>query len=183
MTFNQPLYTAFEGELISICLRLEGITSNEVQVLLSLAFINTEASLNDYSIPGMSVLFSPGSLLECIEVLPNVDDLFERDETFFVEINSANDSITTSNNRSQVVIIDLSNITLGFNSTSQSVTEGEAFSVCIVILNGIIEGPRLPLFLTPSSEQGEGSEVYSVFIDFLVLKMLVLKMRIFLQWK
>lgn len=139
-----------------VCIELQG--SLEVSVLVDIEFQTDTATSQDFtnsdSVNGFT--FNAGSEnSRCFQVIIEEDELLENEEFFRIILSSPDEEVDIEDGIVEVTILDTSELVVGFESTSDSISEGGSLSICIRIFSGrLADEFVLPLKVDLSSGQG-----------------------------
>lgn len=107
VSIQQPIYSIPEGNTVQVCAELS--QEAETRVVIDLLIEGTSAQLNtDFTLsPATQVLiFEPGIIESCVNVLAISDSLLEEDEGFTLSLESNNQFVMiSSSERSATVTI------------------------------------------------------------------------------
>ena len=158
MLFSRTTYREMEDSAapLEVCVELQG--SLEVSVLIDIEFQTDTATSQDFtnfnSVTGFT--FNAGSVTtQCLQLVIEEDGVLENEEVFRIILSSPDEEVDIEDGVVEVTILDTSELIVGFESTSEAITEGGSLSICISIFSGRLANEFvLPLVIDIASGQG-----------------------------
>lgn len=156
--FAGSTFTVTEGslELTEVCVELQGDLG--ISITVNINFAEDTASFQDFTNMNTNFTFSStSSNPQCLELDIISDDLLESEERFNIELSSPDSGVVEIvGGNAEVIVLDSSELVVGFVSPNGTVTEGGMFSACVRIFSGgLAEQFILPLTIEVSAGQGE----------------------------
>ena len=160
MSFNQPSYNVIENDsgLVQACIVLEGDLG--IQISVDVAFFDGSATSQDYNANEnrpIQTTFGPQETdPQCFSLDITSDNLLESAEVFTMQLSSSNDAVEIGTPSVEVIILDSSEVLVGFVNTTEVITEGDSLLVCVGIITGeLTQSVSLDLGIQLIADQGE----------------------------
>ena len=157
--FNQMSFSVLENDLspLQVCVQVQGDLAIPVAISVE-SQEGTAIAPEDFAGADQNFVFNGLSPVEpqCFMVNIVDEDLLELDEDFALTLSSPNEIVDIVNGVASVTIQDSSELTIGFESVEDDVTEGGMVMVCVSIGSGrLAEQVSVPVSITPLSGEGE----------------------------
>ena len=156
--FNQMSFSVLENDLspLQVCVQVQGDLAIPVAISMK-SREGTATAPEDFAGADQNFVFIGLSPVEqCFMVNIVDEDLLELDEVFALTLSGPDDVVDIVNGVANVTIHDSSELTIGFESVEDDVTEGGMVMVCVSIGSGrLAEQVSVSVSITPLSGQGE----------------------------
>jgi len=138
--FNDTTYNVTEGGSVSVSVSVQsGTLAREVIVTLQTVG-GTATDSSDYTAVSSDLTFNAGTLTQTVEISTTDDTVLEMSESITVSLSQTpvDTAVTLAPLYATINIQDNTSVTIGFNATTYTVTEGGSGSVSVSVRNGTL---------------------------------------------
>ena len=155
VAFSQTTLTVMETTPpVTMCVQLTG--ELEIAITAAVSFEDNSATSDDHGNTNITFTFTSGSSdPQCLQLTLIEDGLLENEELFTISLSSPDIEVDVVNGSVVVTLQDSSELSVGFQSAPDVITEGEVLMACVNISSGQLAGSfSLALRVEVSTGQG-----------------------------